>query len=96
MNQADLTLPQHFSNRELSFLEFNERVLAQAKDPGVPLLEYTTEDIKREYLTKKDCAPFCTVNCVQQISIVDNWRDPQTLPDARPQQAPPAGHLVQL
>jgi len=28
-----------FFNRELSFLEFNERVLDLARDPGVPLLE---------------------------------------------------------
>lgn len=30
---------EHFLNRELSLLAFNERVLAQAEDPGVPLLE---------------------------------------------------------
>src|SRR5687768_17734663 len=31
--------PALYFNRELSQLEFNTRVLAQAKDPGVPLLE---------------------------------------------------------
>ncbi|UCH48066.1 MAG: polyphosphate kinase 1 [Betaproteobacteria bacterium] len=31
--------PKLFLNRELSQLEFNRRVLAQAEDPGVPLLE---------------------------------------------------------
>ena len=29
----------HYINRELSLLEFNKRVLAQARDPDVPLLE---------------------------------------------------------
>ena len=31
--------PEHFLNRELSLLEFNRRVLAQALDEQVPLLE---------------------------------------------------------
>ncbi len=31
--------PQHFLNRELGQLEFNLRVLAQAEDPTIPLLE---------------------------------------------------------
>jgi polyphosphate kinase len=35
----DLKAPEHYINRELSFLEFNERVLAQAFDESVPLLE---------------------------------------------------------
>ena len=39
MDAPDLTAPQHFLNRELSLLEFNERVLAQALDETVPLLE---------------------------------------------------------
>ena len=33
------SLPQHYLNRELALLEFNRRVLAQAADPSMPLLE---------------------------------------------------------
>ena len=39
MNDTDLQAPALYINRELSFLEFNQRVLEQAKDTRVPLLE---------------------------------------------------------
>jgi polyphosphate kinase len=39
MNDTDLQTPQLYINRELSFLEFNQRVLEQAKDTHIPLLE---------------------------------------------------------
>ena len=39
MNDIDLQVPQLYLNRELSFLEFNQRVLEQAKDSRIPLLE---------------------------------------------------------
>ena len=47
--------------------------------PGIPIAEYTTADLRREYNTKKGCAPNCTVSCVHQTSMMDNWRDEQTL-----------------
>jgi MoaA/NifB/PqqE/SkfB family radical SAM enzyme len=47
--------------------------------PGVPLAEYTTADIRREFLTQKSCAPNCTISCVHQTSLVDFWRAPQTI-----------------
>ncbi|WP_420238557.1 radical SAM protein [Telmatobacter bradus] len=46
--------------------------------PGVPLGEYTREDVKREFLTGKDCSPNCTIGCVHRISYIDHWRAPQT------------------
>jgi MoaA/NifB/PqqE/SkfB family radical SAM enzyme len=47
--------------------------------PAKPLLEYTVEDIRREYRTAKSCAPRCTVACVHQTSYMDFWRGEQTL-----------------
>jgi len=45
--------------------------------PAIPLEKYTLEDIRREFLTEKSCAPHCTVSCVHQVSIFDAWRAPQ-------------------
>ncbi|MGB7848267.1 MAG: radical SAM protein [Candidatus Acidiferrum sp.] len=47
--------------------------------PGVPLEKYTTEMRHREFFTHKECASKCTVSCVQQVGILDNWRAAQTL-----------------
>jgi hypothetical protein len=59
--------------------------------PGVPLAEYTREDLKREFLTEKGCAPNCTVSCVHQISFIDYWRAPQ-----RPSPPPAAANTEGL
>lgn len=39
MDAVNLSQPDLYINRELSLLEFNQRVLAQARDPNTPLLE---------------------------------------------------------
>lgn len=39
MNTVDLKNPELYINRELSLLEFNRRVIEQAKDESLPLLE---------------------------------------------------------
>jgi polyphosphate kinase len=39
MLDINLKAPEHYINRELSFLDFNYRVLAQAHDESLPLLE---------------------------------------------------------
>jgi MoaA/NifB/PqqE/SkfB family radical SAM enzyme len=62
--------------------------------PGKPLDEYTVEDIRREYLTEKGCAPLCTVSCVHQVSYFDAWRKPQTIKGLQPVEANP--ELVQI
>lgn len=48
--------------------------------PAKPLEHYTVEDIRREFLTEKACAPRCTVACVHYTSYMDFWRAPQTIP----------------
>jgi MoaA/NifB/PqqE/SkfB family radical SAM enzyme len=63
--------------------------------PGTPLLEYTREDLRREYNTEKPCAPRCTVSCSQQVAMLDNWRAPQTL-QPRPAAPQQTERLVQL
>jgi len=60
--------------------------------PAIPLEQYTPENMRREYSTRKACAPYCTISCAQQIALVDNWRDPQTLTAPARQPEP----LVQL
>lgn len=52
--------------------------------PGVPLATYTRDDLRREYLTEKSCAPHCTVSCVHQVSIFDSWRAPQQAAPSMP------------
>ena len=62
--------------------------------PGKPLDEYTVEDIRREYLSEKPCAPYCTVSCVHYVSYFDFFRAPQTLKSGIPDQ--PAKPLVKI
>lgn len=69
--------------------------------PAVPLEEYTQEDIRREFVTKKPCAPFCTISCVHHASMPDFFRAPQEFRPhaaAQPQSssASAAKQLVQM
>ena len=50
--------------------------------PGIPIIEYKINDIRREFKTYKDCSPFCTLSCVHQSSWLDEWRGGQHLPDS--------------
>jgi MoaA/NifB/PqqE/SkfB family radical SAM enzyme len=59
--------------------------------PGIPLATYSSERRRREFLTKKSCAPGCTVSCVHQVAAIDNWRAPQTIADS-----PTRDQLVQV
>lgn len=42
--------------------------------PGVPLAQYTREDLLREGAKPKGCAPFCTISCVHQTAMLDEFR----------------------
>jgi MoaA/NifB/PqqE/SkfB family radical SAM enzyme len=64
--------------------------------PAKPLMQYTTDDIRREYRTAKGCAPRCTVACVHQVGYIDGWRAPQTLPPSPVGPSHTGPTLVQL
>ncbi len=59
--------------------------------PAIPLEKYSPAIRYHEYHTQKSCAPRCTVSCVQQVAMLDNWRHPQTRPAFIP-----ADQLVQI
>jgi len=48
--------------------------------PGIPLADYTTADVRREFDTVKDCAPYCTIGCVHRASALDAWRPQRQTP----------------
>jgi len=47
--------------------------------PNIPLLDYTREDIRREFHTEKSCSPTCTLSCVHQMSMFDRHRGAQKI-----------------
>lgn len=63
--------------------------------PAKPLMEYTVDDIRYEYLNEKYCAPQCTVACVHQVSYLDFFRAPQK-PAVPRRASAPAPELVQI
>ena len=49
--------------------------------PGIPLLQYSRDDIRREFHTEKSCSKTCTLSCVHQMSMFDGRRGAQTIVD---------------
>ena len=43
--------------------------------PGIPLEKYAQENLEREYHAVKQCAPYCTISCVQRGSMIDELRE---------------------
>ena len=43
-------------------------------EPGIDLLDYTADDVEREFYTAKGCEAQCTIGCVRRASAFDGWR----------------------
>jgi MoaA/NifB/PqqE/SkfB family radical SAM enzyme len=43
--------------------------------PGIPLANYTPGDLRIEGAKRKGCAPFCTISCVRQTAMLDDFRE---------------------
>ncbi|MFL6450876.1 MAG: radical SAM protein [Bryobacteraceae bacterium] len=46
----------------------------QRGHPAIPLMQYNHEDLLREGRKAKGCAPFCTISCVHQTAMLDDFR----------------------
>ncbi|HZU25753.1 MAG TPA: radical SAM protein [Bryobacteraceae bacterium] len=46
----------------------------QRGKPGIPLDDYTPDHLVREAARPKGCAPFCTISCVHQTAMLDDFR----------------------
>ncbi len=68
-----VALPLHLRGRPGALLLAAARVSGRA-DRGI----HHGEDVKREFVTAKSCAPNCTIGCVHRISYIDHWRAPQS------------------
>ena len=47
-NEKEYTKPEYYTNRELSWIKFNERVLSEARDKSLPLFERSARARKRQ------------------------------------------------
>lgn len=43
--------------------------------PGIPLKDYTRENLEREYHTVKVCTAYCTISCAQRVAMIDELRE---------------------
>lgn len=50
---------------------------------GIPLEEYTHEDLRRQFHTRKSCSSKCTLGCARSTSAYDEWRSQRLAPDPR-------------
>jgi MoaA/NifB/PqqE/SkfB family radical SAM enzyme len=62
---------------------------SQRRDaPGIALLDYSRDDLKRAYHTPKGCEASCTIACVRRASAFDEKRPQQGLQPALPELRP--------
>jgi MoaA/NifB/PqqE/SkfB family radical SAM enzyme len=47
----------------------------QRGHPGIPLEQYTRERLEREAAREKPCTPYCTISCVHQTAMLDDFRE---------------------
>jgi polyphosphate kinase len=81
--------PSQYINRELSWLEFNERVVEEARDPSVPLLER----LRFLSITASNLDEFFEVRVAGlQAQIYDNLEPQDTPPDGMS----PLAQLVEI
>ena len=43
--------------------------------PGIPLSQYTREELEREAAREKPCSAYCTISCVHQTAMLDRFRE---------------------
>ena len=63
-------------------------------DPGIALLDYSREDLIREWHLPKGCEDRCTIWCVRRASAIDEWRSQDGTPNGTPKRR--GGKLLQL
>jgi len=51
------------------------RCSQQRGTPGTPLDSYSQQDLDRESHAAKSCSEFCTISCVHQTAMLDNFRE---------------------
>lgn len=76
---TDFRRPEFYLNRELSALEFNFRVLTQARDPSIPLLER----LRFLCISVRNLDEFFEVR-VASLKHLVNYGDGRPSPDGRP------------
>jgi MoaA/NifB/PqqE/SkfB family radical SAM enzyme len=60
-------------------------------EPGIRLMDYTRDDLRRAFFERKGCEAQCTIGCVRRASAVDEWRAYGTVPSGPRRERETAG-----